>query len=95
MKVSINNNTYIENDSLIFIENAQSGNYQLELTGKENGKYQVLVGQVGKNADQWSKIYGEINNTNPSSQKDTYQIKFDEINPKEIDPDSRCSNYSK
>ncbi len=84
MKVDINSNTYIEKDGLIFIENAQSGAYHLELTGKEKGSYQVLIGQIGEDSDQWSKIDGEITKSIPSSQVDKYEISFNQTNPTEI-----------
>jgi len=81
MKVITNNNTYVENDGLIFIENASSQTYKLELTGKEKGYYQVLIGLVGNNKDQWSKIDGQVTNDNPSLQVDKYEINFNQINP--------------
>ena len=84
IKVIFNNNTYIEHDGLIFIENALSGDYQLQVQGKENGNYQVLIGQIGENSDQWSSIYGSINKNPPTDQTDSYQISFNKDAPSEF-----------
>ena len=35
MEVVYNGQTYTEQDGIIFIENAQSGNYQLNIIGKK------------------------------------------------------------
>ncbi len=84
MEVVYNGQTYTEQDGIIFIENAQSGNYQLNIIGKENGQYTVVVGQISKEKDLWSEIKGEIINDPPSSQVDSYTIKFENTFPKPI-----------
>lgn len=59
MEVVFNGQTYSEQDGLIFIENAQSGDYLLKVRGIASGNYQVVVGQIGKNGDVRDSIYGE------------------------------------
>jgi pimeloyl-ACP methyl ester carboxylesterase/predicted GH43/DUF377 family glycosyl hydrolase len=69
-------NHYYEEDGIIFIENAQSGNYQLLVKGKEQGKYQVVIGQIAENNDVWEYIDGEITDSTPTNQVDQYLINF-------------------
>jgi hypothetical protein len=69
-------NHYYEEDGIIFIGNAQSGNYQLLVKGKEQGKYQVVIGQIAENNDVWEYIDGEITNSVPENQIDQYLINF-------------------
>ncbi|MDO8610676.1 MAG: fibronectin type III domain-containing protein [bacterium] len=82
MEVQLGNNIYKETDGILFIENAQSGNYSLKITGKEKGDYTILIGQIGTQSDEWSEIHGTITKNPPSSQIDSYVIKFDDKNPK-------------
>jgi len=84
MEVVFNGQTYLEQDSMIFIENAQSGDYQLKIKGEEKGQYTVIVGQIGKEKDLWNEIKGEITGNPPASQTDNYNIKFDNNFPKPI-----------
>lgn len=69
IEVINNGQTYPEQDGLIFIENAQSGDYQLKVKGISSGQYQVVIGQIGKNNDVWNSIYGK-----------TYLAKIDDYN---------------
>lgn len=81
MEVTYNSQTYSESEGIIFIPNAQSGSYILKVLGKENGKYSLLVGQVGSQNDLWSTINGEITQTPPTSQTDSYAINFNSPAP--------------
>ncbi len=81
MEVTYNSQTFSETDGIIFIPNAQSGNYTLKVSGKENGKYSLLIGQVGNQNDQWSTINGEITQTPATSQVDSYTINFNSSSP--------------
>ncbi|MBI3366790.1 alpha/beta fold hydrolase [Candidatus Roizmanbacteria bacterium] len=74
---------YQEENGIIFIENPQDGNYLLQVRGIDQGKYNVIVGEIGSNKDAWNTISGEINTTPPSSQTDSYQIQFNS-NPQEF-----------
>jgi len=84
IEVKFKNHLYPEQNGLIFIENAQSGNYTLRVLGKEKGQYTVFIGQIGINTDQWTKIEGEIIQAPPTSQIDSYIISFDSQNPSEF-----------
>lgn len=88
MEVTYNGQTYVEQDGMIFIENAQNGDYQLKVNGKENGQYTVIVGQIGSEKDLWSEIKGEIIMNPPIAQTDNYTIKFDNNFPKPINSPS-------
>lgn len=82
MEVKFNNSTYIEQDGLIFIDDAQSGVYQLNIRGIDQGPYQILIGQVSENKDQWFSLYGSITSEVPHEEIDHYQINFNNINPR-------------
>ncbi len=80
MEVVFNGQTYTEQDGMIFIENAQSGDYQLKIEGIEKGNYEVIVGQIGQNNDIWNNIYGETT----ASQTDYYYIHYNSDSPQNI-----------
>ncbi len=81
MEVSLEDESYLEQNGLIFIDSAQTGLYTLKVKGKNKGRYTVLIGQIGVNNDQWNKIEGEITNEIPSSQIDIYSFNFDSLSP--------------
>lgn len=81
MTVEFNGQTFSEQEGIIFIKNASDGDYTLNITGKEKGRYTVIIGQIGENNDNWQQIEGEITQSPPSSQTDTYQIKFNSQSP--------------
>ncbi|MBI4009459.1 hypothetical protein HY357_04440 [Candidatus Roizmanbacteria bacterium] len=81
MEIEFNGQTYLEQDGIIFIEEAQTGNYLLKVTGKDLGPYTIVIGQVGYDKDAWSEIHAQISQIPPTSQTDTYTISFEPINP--------------
>lgn len=80
MEVVHDGQTYLEKDGLIFIENAQSGNYQLRVKGITSGNYEIVIGQIGKNNDVWDSIYGET----MISRVDNYNILYNSVNPSRV-----------
>jgi len=76
MTVKFNDQIYTEDEGIIFIPNAQSGNYSLNIQGTDQGKYEVVVGQISENNDIWEKINGEIIKSPASSQVDNYNILY-------------------
>jgi len=60
MKVQLGNSTYDEEEGMILIDNAPSGNYQLTLTGTAMGKYTLYIGQISDQNDLWEKTSGKI-----------------------------------
>lgn len=74
--VAPDNNHYFEEEGIIFIENATTGNYQLLVKGKEKGSYQIIVGQIAANNDLWETIDGSIETDQPENEVDRYQINF-------------------
>jgi len=84
MEVMFNGDAYEEEDGIIYIENAQTGDYRLNVKGKEKGKYEVIIGEIGKSTDSWNSINGEISSLIPESETDSYSISFDEENPAEF-----------
>lgn len=76
MTVQFANDIYQEDEGIIFIPDAQSGTYNLKVQGTNQGKYEVIVGQVSENNDIWESINGEINQLPASSQIDDYNILY-------------------
>jgi len=81
MEIAIDDKDYLEDDGIIFIDNAQTGEYKLKVKGIDQGKYQVVIGQIGENNDVWGKIDGEITQIPASNQVDDYLINFNSSIP--------------
>lgn len=80
ISVEFNKQIFNEEEGIIFIPNAQSGQYLLKAKGLERGKYTIYVGQIAEKNDIWEKIDGEIIKTPPESQIDQYIINFNNKN---------------
>jgi hypothetical protein len=93
MKVLFNGQTFEEEDGIIFIPEAQEGNYYLQVQGTNLGKYTVIVGQISQNNDLWEKIEGEITKTPPESQIDSYLINFNPQTANSIFPTPTPTNF--
>lgn len=76
MTVEFENNIYTEDEGIIFIPDAKSGSYRLKVQGTDQGKYEVVVGQISENNDIWESINGEITQSPASSQIDDYNILY-------------------
>jgi len=76
LEVNFDNRTFLEQQGVVFIEDASAGTYELKATGKELGRYTILLGQLTTAGDQWTRIEGEISQTPPTAQIDTYHINF-------------------
>lgn len=77
MRVEFNNDIYMEDEGIIFIPDAQSGNYDLKVQGIDQGKYEIVIGQISENNDIWESINGEITQSPASSQIDDYHVLYD------------------
>ncbi len=80
MEVVFADKVYQEEDGIIFIPGAETGQYILKVKGLDVGQYTVNVGEIGENNDSWRKIKGLISQDPPSSQVDSYTINFDREN---------------
>lgn len=78
LQVEINNQVYQEHEGIVFIKNPVNGKYLLKAKGKDNGKYTILVGSLTRNTDQWYRINGTIDSTNPQSEIDEYQVEIND-----------------
>ena len=92
MKVLFGEQIYEEEDGIIFIPDAQSGIYQLQVQGIGWGEYNVIIGQIAQNNDIWEKVSGEIEKVPPDSQIDNYFINFNNQNANSIFPTPTPTN---
>lgn len=81
MEVTHSGQSYQEQEGMIFIEDAPSGEYQIKAKGLAKGRYTILIGQIGQYSDMWSRIEGEIRQDPPTNQIDTYQVHFNDQSP--------------
>lgn len=86
MTVEFDSNEYVEDEGIIIIPNAQSGNYTLHAHGTALGTYEITIGQISDTNDLWETINGEITSSPPSSQIDTYTINFNNQTALSITP---------
>lgn len=77
ISVDYNGQIFNENAGLIFIDNAHSGIYQLNVNGSSLGQYTVMIGQLSNLSDSWTKLEGEIKSL---PQIDSYSINFSNQN---------------
>ncbi|MCK9427018.1 MAG: alpha/beta hydrolase, partial [Ignavibacteriaceae bacterium] len=91
ISVEFNNNIYNEEDGIIFIPDAKSGNYNLKVQGTDKGRYEVVVGQISENNDLWESINGETN----VSQIDDYNILYNNQKAQTIFPTSGAEVLTK
>lgn len=80
MEVIFGGKTYQEEDGIIFIPGAESGQYTIKVKGLEVGEYTLTVGKISKNNDSWDKIEGVINQDPSGNQVDSYTLNFDAEN---------------
>ena len=86
MTVTLEDKTYEEQDGIIFIENADSGNYELSVNGLDYGYYNIEVGQISETNDIWETIEGKIDQTPAASQADKYVISYNNETAYSINP---------
>jgi predicted GH43/DUF377 family glycosyl hydrolase/pimeloyl-ACP methyl ester carboxylesterase len=86
MKVVYESKTFEEQDGIIFIPNAESGNYTLNVKGVDNGTYKVIIGQIAENNDLWETVDGEIIQSPPNSQLDNYSFSYNNQSVQSIWP---------
>jgi len=65
-----------QDEGIIFLENAQSGDYQLNIQGNDWGKYEVDIFQIAQNNELFEKVEGEITAAIPQSQIDKINFTF-------------------
>lgn len=80
-KLQVNNNNpiYSDDEGLIFIPNAVSGDYKIEVIGLDNGVYSLITGQIGLNTDEWSTV----KRITKPNQVDSFSLKFNATQPKQ------------
>ena len=86
MTVEFDSTVYEEQDGIIFIPDAQSGEYTLKAKGSALGMYEIIIGQISDTNDLWETIDGEITASPPSAQIDTYILNFNNQTALSITP---------
>jgi predicted GH43/DUF377 family glycosyl hydrolase len=87
VQVVFNGMTYMDFDGIIFIPNAQSGMYDVTVTGTDTGTYRLAVGQFTETAYTWKEYTGETTN----NKKTSYTIQFNASIPSD-DPVTNLSD---
>ncbi len=72
LQVQTNGNVYTENQGLIFIPNPISGEYLIKATGKEPGKFSIIIYYLSNEKEVWKRLEGEVASNNPTEQEFNY-----------------------
>ncbi|MDP3974464.1 MAG: alpha/beta fold hydrolase [bacterium] len=94
MEVNLADKSFYEEDGLIFISNASSGNYKLKVQGTGAGKYTILVGQISQSNELWEELNGEITTVIPTDQIDIFDIDYNNQQAESIINDSKTPTPS-
>ncbi len=78
LEVRHNNDIYSPNDGLLFIPNAESGDYDIKLTANDTGDYTLYIGQITEDKDIWDIKKGHIDDL---AFEEIYSKEFDASNP--------------
>ncbi|MCX6732001.1 MAG: hypothetical protein NTV98_00495, partial [Candidatus Roizmanbacteria bacterium] len=73
IKIEHNGIVQNENEGMIWITNAENGEYKLHVDGTEVGEYTVSVWLIGSTEDKWF----QFKNTSNVGSKDIFKITFD------------------
>jgi len=73
------NSIYSEEDKMLVIYNAESGDYDIEVIGTGNGDYHLDIGQLTEDGEKWNTLQDSITN----EESDIYQLSFDANFPKD------------
>jgi len=71
---SSNNPVGSGDGKLMIIPNPQNGQYQIKLTGTNQGQYQLYVGLINNQKDSWETIFGDID----LNEENIYKLDFDD-----------------
>ncbi|PIV70562.1 hypothetical protein COW57_04640 [Candidatus Roizmanbacteria bacterium CG17_big_fil_post_rev_8_21_14_2_50_39_7] len=73
IQISRNGVTVEEDEGMIWIQNAENGTYNLNVTGTGEGEYTVSIWLIGENDDKWIQLKKQTS----SGKIDEYTISFD------------------
>jgi hypothetical protein len=72
LQVEAGGKVYTENQGLIFIPNPISGDYLIKATGKESGKFSIIIYYLNEETEFWKRLEGEVGIANPTEQEFNY-----------------------
>jgi len=75
---SSNNPVGSGDGKLMVIPNPQNDQYQIKLTGTDQGQYQLYVGLINNQKDSWETIFGDID----LNEENIYKLDFDDTSSK-------------
>lgn len=90
--VQLGTQTYYAENGIIFIPNAISGNYSLNVKKLQPGDYTITVAQVAQQNDVWEQFTGTIEERNVS-EEDKYAIKYNKTVVKPQITTKSCYKY--
>lgn len=76
LEVTYKNNKYVSNDGILFIENAQDGEYSLKTISNDFGDYEIIYGKIFEDVSEWESIKGSVYQNPPQNQSDYYFINY-------------------
>ena len=75
MQITYKGKVTNEIDGMIYLENAENGNYSLQVVGDSNGEYKMSIWLIGANSDKWF----QFSKSTSSGKRDEYTISFDNL----------------
>ncbi|MFH0772829.1 MAG: hypothetical protein V1922_00775 [bacterium] len=75
IQITHNGATTQENEGMIYLQNTETGEYSLKVTGQFSGEYTVSIWLIGSNNDQWYQFKKQTT----VGGIDNYSISFDNI----------------
>ena len=75
MQITYKGKVTNEIDGMIYLENAENGNYSLQVVGDSNGEYKMSMWLIGANSDKWF----QFSKSTSSGKRDEYTISFDNL----------------
>jgi pimeloyl-ACP methyl ester carboxylesterase len=88
---SYNNPIGSGDGKLMIIPNPKNDQYQIKLTGTDQGQYKLYVGWINNQEDNWQTIFGDIN----LNEEDTYKLDLDNASPEIVITSEDDNLYSK
>ena len=92
MYAQANGQSYVADNGVIFIPDAESNDYTLHVKKLTPGEYTITVSQIALNNDIWEQFTGLITQRNVD-EEDEYEIRFNNVKSSPQIKIKQCSKY--